>query len=85
MLLFFTHDILWYWLLLQLEQLGNLISAFVEMVSSLSISIPIVAVDVNLLEEEIGWKGVVEGDIRPLKAMVLRVMVVCPPPHFHYY
>ena len=70
--------------MLQLRQLKDPISTIVEVVSRLLLSIPSAAVDVNLLEEEIGWKGLTWGDIRPVQAMVPGVMAVCPPPHLHY-
>ena len=40
------------------------------------LSIPIVAMDVNLLEEEMGWKRVAGGNVRPVKATVLQVMTM---------
>ena len=42
------------------------------------------AADFNLLEEEIAWKEEAGGDVRPVKAIVLWVMVMCMPPHLHY-
>ena len=36
--------------------------------------------DLNLFKEEIGWKGEVGGKVRPLKAMVIRVAAMRPPP-----
>ena len=40
--------------------------------------------DVNILEKDIGRKGVARGDVRPVKAMILGVTVTCSPPHLHY-
>ena len=50
----------------------------------LSLGVLSMAADLNLLEEEIGWKGEVGGNIRPLKATVLPVMAMCPLPHLHH-
>ena len=59
-------------------------SDFEEVVLRLSLGIPSIAVDFNLFEEEIGWKGVVWGDIRPVKATVLWDVAICLLPHLHY-
>ena len=40
--------------------------------------------DLNLFKEEIGWKGEVGGDTKPVKATVLWVAAMHPPPHLHY-
>ena len=37
-----------------------------------------IVLNVNLFEEEIGWKGVVGGGIRPVKSILLGVAVVLP-------
>ena len=42
------------------------------------------AVDCNLFKEEIGWKGKVGGKVRPLKATVIRVTAMRPPPRPHH-
>ena len=39
------------------------------------------AADLNLFKEEICWKGELGGKVRPLKAMVIWVMAMHPPPH----
>ena len=70
-LLFIIHHPLWHWQLPQLGQLEDPISTLAEVVSRLSLGVPSTAMDLNLLEEEIGWKGQVGGNVRPLKAMVL--------------
>ena len=67
----------------QLGQLENPISTFVEVVLRHSLCIPSTVANVNLFKEEIGWKGVVWGDIRPVQATVLGVIEVCLPPRFH--
>ena len=41
-------------------------------------------VDLKLFEEEIRWKGEVGGSVRPLKATVLQLVAMCPPPRLHY-
>ena len=41
-------------------------------------------VDLNIFEEEIGWKGEVGGDIRPVKAMVLWVVAMHLLPRLHH-
>ena len=43
------------------------------------------AADLNLFKEEIGWKGEAEGNIRPLKATVLRVAMMRLPPYPHHF
>ena len=53
-------------------------------VTGLMFSIQSGVVDVNLFEEEMGWKGVAGGDVRLVKAIVFWVMVVCLPTHFLY-
>lgn len=40
--------------------------------------------DVNPFEEEMGWKGIVGADVRPVQATVLRVAVVCLSTRLHY-
>ena len=40
--------------------------------------------DLNLLEEEISWKGEAGGNVRPLKAMVLWFTMMHPPPHLYH-
>ena len=65
-------------------QLEDPISAFVDIVPGLLLGVQSMALDVNLLEEEIGWKGEAGGDIRPVKTMVLQVVVMCSPPCLHY-
>ena len=52
-----------------------------EVVSRLPLRIPNMAADLNLLKEEIGWKGEVGGKVRPLKAMVIWVTAMRLPPH----
>ena len=56
----------------------------VEVVSRLLLSVPSTAVDLDLFEKEIGWKGEAGGDVRPLKATVLWVTVMYPPPRLHH-
>ena len=41
-------------------------------------------VDLDLLKEEISWKGEVGGSISPQKAMVLWVTAMYPLPCLHY-
>ena len=84
MLFFFAHHTLQYWYLPQHGQLEDPISTFVEAFLRLLLGIPIVVADFNLLEEEIAWKEEAGGDVRPVKATVLRVMVMCMLPHLHY-
>ena len=43
------------------------------------------AVDINLFEEKTGWEGVVGGNVRLVKAMVLWVIVLCPQNCLHYF
>ena len=69
---------LWLW------QLEDPISAFVEVALRNLLSILSVTVDVNIFKEEMGWKGIVGGYVRPVKAMVPQVAVMCTPPHFYY-
>ena len=45
--------------------------------------LPSIVADFNLLEEDISRKGVAEGDLRPVKAIVLRVAAVQLPPSLH--
>ena len=40
--------------------------------------------DLNLFKEEISWKGEAGGNVRPLKAMVLWVTTMHPPPRLHH-
>ena len=44
----------------------------------LPLRVPSMVADLNLFKEEISWKGEVGGNIRPLKAMVIWVMVMRP-------
>ena len=67
----------------QLRQLEDPISIFAEVVSRLSLSVLSMAADVNLFKEDIDWKDVVWGDIRPVQAMIFGVVGVCLPPRFH--
>ena len=61
--------------------LKTLNPAFV--VLKLLLGIPSTVAYVNLLEEEIVWKGVARGGIGPVKATVLGA-AVCLPPHLQY-
>ena len=38
------------------------------------------AADLNIFKEEISWKGELGGNVRPLKATVLRIAAMHPPP-----
>ena len=42
-------------------------------------------VDLNLFEVEINWEGKAWGEVKLVKAMVLWVAVMRPPPHLHYF
>ena len=64
-------------------ELDDPIFLFVEVVSRLSLGIPSTVADVNLLEEEISWKRVVGGDVRPVQATILGVAAVCLLPRLH--
>ena len=55
-----------------------------EVVSGLLLRVPSMAADLNLFKEEIGWKGEAGGNVRPLKAMVIWVIAMHPPPHPHH-
>ena len=79
-LLLLNHHLPWHWYLPQLGQPEDLISTMVEVVSGLLLGVPSMAVDLNLFKEEISWKGEAGGKVRPLKAMVIWVVVMRPPP-----
>ena len=68
----------------QLGQLEDPISTLAEAVSRFLLGILSTVVDLNLFEEEIGWKGEVGGNVRPVKATVLWVMAMHPPPRLYY-
>ena len=40
--------------------------------------------DLNLFKEEISWKGEAGGKVRLLKASVIRIAAMHPPPHPHH-
>ena len=42
------------------------------------------AADLDLFKEEISWKGEAGGNVRPLKATVVQVTVMCLPPNPHH-
>ena len=83
-LFFFIHHPLWHWWLPQLRQPEDPISTWAEVVSRLLLGVPSAVADLNLFEEKIHWKGETGGNIRLVKATVLRVAAMCPPPHFHH-
>ena len=49
----------------------------------LALGILSIALNVNLFQEEVGGKGEAWGEVTPLQASILGVVVVCPPPHLH--
>ena len=80
----FVHHPLWHWQLLQLGQLEDPISALAEVFLRFTLGVLSTGVDLNLFEEEISWKGESGGNVRPVKAIVLRVIAMRPTPHLHY-
>ena len=68
----------------QIGQLKDPITATAEVVLGPVLGVPSAAVDVNLFKEQIGKQVVVGGNVTPVQATVLRVMVLCPPTHLHY-
>ena len=81
--MFFIYHLLQHWQLLHLRHLKDPISTFVKAVLRLLLGFPSTAVDVNLLGEEIAWEGEAGGDLRPVKATVLRVRVMYIPFYLH--
>ena len=55
-----------------------------EVVPGLPLGVPSMAADLNFFKEEISWKWEVGGKVRPLKAMVIQVTVMHPPPRPHH-
>ena len=55
-----------------------------KVVSKFSLSVPSIVADLNLFEEEIGWKGEKGGNVRPVKATVLWAVVMHLPPRLRH-
>ena len=75
---------LWHWQLLQLGQPEDPMSASAEVPLGFSLGVLSTVVDLNLFEVEIGWKGELGGNIRPVKATVLQIMAIYPLPCLNY-
>ena len=83
-LFFFVHWPLRHQKLLQLGQPEDPISTSAEAVSRFLLGVPSTLADLDLFDEEISWKGEVGRNVKPLKAMVLWVATMHPPPRLHY-
>ena len=71
--------------MLQLGQIKDPITTLVEAVLGLVLGVPSTMMGVNLFEKKMGCKGVAGGGIRPVKTMVLGVVVVCLTTCLHYH
>ena len=71
--------------MLQLRQGKYPLASPIEMIIRLALSIPSLVVKNHLFIEELYWEGVAGQMIGPVKAPVIRVILVhLPTSHYHY-